>query len=349
MTKRRLGVRGITFIYILTWIFVISRYFMDGEYILEIDEDNTYLKANNANLDLARHASKLISKFPCNVTPLKVLILVTSNITKVDQRALIRRTWGKQRNMYSYNEYKLFFVCGVLESEAEMQSVFEEGMHHRDIIFGNFSDTIDNLPYKAECMFEYAYKYCTYKYLLKVDEDVFINLSRLNTLIHQPNIPLHNLYLGRVNRRRKIERHTTKEASVIKHTKESYLSFCYGGAVVFSADLVQQLIPYFQSKPCQPEDIYIGILVLSVGARATNSHTFQLSNTNKCLYDNEAVASKSTLYSTDNCMERMFFTMLSKNYKDPFVAMYYTTTPSVPKQKDRTFWKKRKNIYFKYR
>ena len=46
-------------------------------------------------------------------------------------------------------------------------------------------------------MIEWAYKYCDFQYLLKTDDDVFVNLPNLYKLLDSKDTQHTRLYLGR--------------------------------------------------------------------------------------------------------------------------------------------------------
>lgn len=287
---------------------------------VEIEYKNIRFEANYSYLHYSHHASKLISRFPCSNKQLKILILVVSNIAFTAQREIIRRTWGRGSQIPPFDDFRLFFVCGILKSEAAMKPIFHEGMMYKDIIFVNSTDAENEFSYKYEAMFEFATKHCVYDYLITLQEDVFINLSRLVTLLHRfPAIPENGLYLGRVKERQKITSYRNKRTTPL----DKHLSVCDLRAALFSHKAVQKFIPYFQNETFEPLNVYIGLLAMNAGVEPINSDQFMATNTENCVYDNVAVALPATYYFNDNCLEVMFFSMLSQNFHDPFIKQHY--------------------------
>ena len=79
-----------------------------------------------------------------------------------------------------------------------MQRLANETHQHKDIVMGDFYEKFYNLPYKFEMILEWAYKYCEFEYLLKTDDDVFVNLPNIYNLLDSPEFTQHTrLYLGR--------------------------------------------------------------------------------------------------------------------------------------------------------
>ena len=258
------------------------------------------------------------------------------------------RTWGLRSPIHTYSDYKIFFVSGVLQSEREMNPIFKEGIQHRDLIFVNVTYEEEQgggargRLKKINAMLEYAYKHCVYEYLITLNDDIFLNLSNMIALLHQPDIPGSNLYMGYVKKHEnEDEQEVSKEEVAMgenhHHSLQRNLLFCDGGTVVFSSDLVKKLVPYLRnaSRVEYSTEEYVGVLVFNTGATPTHSSSFKfqqdsssLSSDDACTYDNEAVASLSR-----RCMETMFVSMMMKNHKDPFVALHYGMTGLLGKRR----------------
>ena len=58
-------------------------------------------------------------------------------------------------------------VMSQLEKESEM---------YQDIIMGDFYERFYMISLKTEMMFEWSWKYCDLEFLLKTDDDNYINL-----------------------------------------------------------------------------------------------------------------------------------------------------------------------------
>ena len=159
------------------------------------DKDVVFTVARYLNLELNRHVSKLISKFHCSIQPIKLLIIVTSQVSNFNRRQTIRNTWGKMLHKQVNNDFKTFFAVGISTDKEIMTKVKQEAELNKDIIFGDFNDTFYNLPFKVEAGFEWAYKHCSCDFYLKSDDDVFINLPKVFSLLRKET-KSKKLYLG---------------------------------------------------------------------------------------------------------------------------------------------------------
>ncbi|NXX76872.1 B3GT4 galactosyltransferase, partial [Urocolius indicus] len=81
----------------------------------------------------------------------------------------------------------------------EREALKEEASRYRDLLQGAFADTYGNLNLKTLLLLRWAAARCpSVPFLLKADDDVFVNIPALvSFLASHPNPRL--LYLGRVH------------------------------------------------------------------------------------------------------------------------------------------------------
>ena len=205
-----------------------------------------------------------------------------------------------------------------------MTKVKQEAELNKDIIFGDFNDTFYNLPFKVEAGFKWAYKHCSCDFYLKSDDNVFINLPKVFSLLRKET-KSKKLYLG--NRHSIEGSHREGKYIVTKkeYAKKRYPPFISGGAILFSNDAVKDLIPYFKKKPFKLDDVYIGMLAINAGITASHSDNFMVYERNTCSYDNNAFIFHigKGIPSRETCMQRMFDNMINANNKNSFMETHY--------------------------
>ena len=77
------------------------------------------------------------------------------------------------------------FPLGLSDNKIVNQNIRSEGKLHGDILQGNFVDTYHNLSYKAVMTIRWTARYCQQiKFLLKVDNDIFVNVFAVVRLLH---------------------------------------------------------------------------------------------------------------------------------------------------------------------
>ena len=87
-----------------------------------------------------------------------------------------------------------------------MRQVRWESEQYNDIIIGDFNENYYNQTLKVEMGFEWSILYCDFEFLLKCDEDVFVNIPRLLQLLVSPQMPKRKLFTGYVNIDGRVER-----------------------------------------------------------------------------------------------------------------------------------------------
>jgi hypothetical protein len=145
-------------------------------------------------------------------------IIVTSSPGNFEQRNAIRSSWGKvyhsEKNQdlfrgvlgsYEPNHViKTVFLLG-RSTSSEIQALVNREMEiYDDIVFGEFEDNYLNLVYKTRLGLTWAYSECPSSYVLKTDDDVFINVRQLLRWIVRS--VARNFYTGWCNYRSKVSR-----------------------------------------------------------------------------------------------------------------------------------------------
>lgn len=101
--------------------------------------------------------------------------VVISAPTQFELRNAIRETWGKL--------IKPLFIMG-LHDQKTFEAVASEAETHDDIILEDFIDSYANLTIKAAYAFKHYLKYYEgSKYFLKADDDIFLNVENLYSLL----------------------------------------------------------------------------------------------------------------------------------------------------------------------
>ena len=276
------------------------------------------------NLNLTRHVSKLISNFRCSESHIKVLIIVTSHVADPYRRETIRMTWGKKLSTHVNNDFRTFFVVGKLtvNNTKLMKTLKEESDLYKDVIFGDFEEIFYHLPFKVEAGFEWAYKYCSFDYYLKIDDDVFVNLSNLFQILYHKNSIKTKLFLGRKHVEPSVARSGKYGVTYEEYGRWVYPDFCSGGGFVFSRDVVRKIIPYFQKTPFKLDDVYIGMLVKNAGFYPTHDDSFKFWETD-CTYRNHYTAHHAThVTSRRHCINLLFNSMMMAS-NDTFIKIHY--------------------------
>lgn len=124
-----------------------------------------------------------------------VLFSVTSNCRHTRARKAIRETWGTDAVKYAS---KVLFFVGHHDECDEV--VAKELQDHGDVVvLSNVPESYGNLPLKTLSMFEYVAKHHgdDFKFIAKVDDDVFVDHYSLFKLVAQAQSKRHPAeYMG---------------------------------------------------------------------------------------------------------------------------------------------------------
>lgn len=110
----------------------------------------------------------------------QVLILVSSSIPNFEARQAVRRSWGA--NLPSL--WLLVFFIGATTDALLQEKVRVEAQEYGDIAQDlSFYDSYSNLTLKTLSLLSWSQHFCTRAtYILKSDEDIFLNVHKLYNL-----------------------------------------------------------------------------------------------------------------------------------------------------------------------
>jgi len=208
-------------------------------------------------------------------------ILVISKPENFQRRRNIRDTWahsyeddfqklkGKQPfpygKTYSTSDVVLVvFVVGQPNAEDEnlISSLKEESRLSKDIVFGNMVENYRNLTMKTKLGLKWAFYECKTSYVLKTDDDVFVNPVVLVEWLKE--IPKTNLYTGWCNFNSPVVRDKRNKwyISYEDYKEEKYPGYCLGGGYLMSSDVLASVIKLSYGRFLFPmEDLYVGLMI----------------------------------------------------------------------------------------
>ncbi|KAH8271106.1 hypothetical protein KR018_011895, partial [Drosophila ironensis] len=186
----------------------------------------------------------------------------------------IRRTWM----YYAFRQdIGIAFVLGRSNSKYDITNLDRENLMHADIIRGNSIDSYRNLTLKTISLLEWAHRRCPYaKYVLKTDDDVFINVGQLLSFIDK-NEANRTIFGQRIDGARPVRNYASKYYVSTRHYPAStFPSFTSGPAYLLTGDIVHEL--YKQSLRMtylHLEDVYItGIVAEMLGIERVHGKQF---------------------------------------------------------------------------
>ncbi len=143
-----------------------------------------------------------ISIAPCrekvnNTNQRTLFVAVISAPNNFEKRATIRSTWPShlkyQSNINKQLDVVGFgFIVGLTKNNTVQQKLTEESAKHDDILQVNVYDKYRNLSVKAAGLLNWLNSRCSpVDFVLKVDDDVYVNVHNLATVLHSlsPSVP----------------------------------------------------------------------------------------------------------------------------------------------------------------
>lgn len=192
------------------------------------------------------------------------LVLVQSAVKNFERRALVRDTWGSEcgRKGSAANALcRLGFVLGTSSDPVLEHKVREEASRYGDLVRSDFADSYYNLSLSTVTAMRWAHQHCSdYRYLVKADDDAFVNLAALRDYLAARPTQRRKAIYGylmkgfRPNRNKASKWFTSPQL----FAKARLPDFVSGFAYVVTRDAVQPLYAAAQVTPMFPfEDVYV--------------------------------------------------------------------------------------------
>jgi len=224
------------------------------------------------------------------VEALYMVILISSSPHNEEHRELrntIRQSWGNCSEVTKYHsEYSsvvkskvkciLLFYMGLSENDKMNELNSLELNEHKDIIIGNFIDSYSNMTRKILFAFNYVSIHYNSKYILKADDDVYINVPKLIYNINTKYKAIHNLYGGNIHyasvvRDARHRHYLTRE----EFPDDWYPPYNKGSQLIISSHLLKPLL--LMSTRIQRfgiDDAYIGLIMNHINVLPTKIKEF---------------------------------------------------------------------------
>ena len=250
------------------------------------------------------HRTYLMSRTRCT-QEVFLLIMVMTGPANLERRTVIRKTWATDPSMNI--RWKTVFLVGQTAGNNIQNKYLEaEGRIHKDLIRGAQNEHYYNLTLKTQMGLEWAAKYCEFHFLLKADDDVFVNPYKLMDYLRKPDTPKTKLYTGRCAHLGIPHRRGKYGVSWEEYNKTRFPDFCAGPAYLLSSDVVHKVVKLFDGnrKPLKLEDVYVGTLVEKIGGvKAVRHPWFRTLKFGKCVHYSDTFAYHR---ASVECVEELF-------------------------------------------
>ncbi|XP_057672478.1 beta-1,3-galactosyltransferase 1-like [Diorhabda carinulata] len=243
----------------------------------------------NISYYFTENLAEVIPKHFCK-SNIKLLIIVTSAVSNVNERQAIRETWGSEKTVLGQDISILFFLGNSLDPSVQ-DAVLAESYQYDDIIQEKFIDSYYNLTLKSALAMKLIAHNCIGKaeYLLKIDDDMFLQTTKLMEIIIARKTST-NVLIGKM----------ICDANPIKDpfskwycpsymfNKTYYPNFLSGTGYLMSMDVTKRLIDAAIRTPLiHLEDVYLtGICAEKAGVFPVHDSRFtsMLLDDEPCIY-----------------------------------------------------------------
>ncbi|KAF7279759.1 hypothetical protein GWI33_006789 [Rhynchophorus ferrugineus] len=177
-----------------------------------------------------------------------LLVLVHSSPGNFQKRSTIRSTWGAKTGWMN-----IVFVTGRTENLTVRHQLKKENKLHGDILQGSFLDAYRNLTYKHVMALKYAVYHCAQaKYILKCDDDIFINIKLLKNYLSTDLSPFgirNGLLCPVQSTASPFRTYRSKwRVSFEEYPGRKYPPYCLGYVIIYSPDVAFALYRAAQSS-----------------------------------------------------------------------------------------------------
>lgn len=116
----------------------------------------------------------------CRTIAPKLIAIIHSSPTNIPHREAIRNTWGSALQ----NNIRTVFIVGRPKNEKIWKRIQQEANDFGDLVLLSFVDSYKNLTLKHLMGLKWVLMNCPHvPYLLKADDDTFIDTKRLSSLV----------------------------------------------------------------------------------------------------------------------------------------------------------------------
>ncbi|XP_075132173.1 beta-1,3-galactosyltransferase 2-like [Leptodactylus fuscus] len=193
-----------------------------------------------------------------------LVIMVLGECHDIESRNTIRDTWGNE-SIYDVDVVRIFLVGLPRVAPDRTQLLLkEESEAFGDIIQQDFMDTYYNLTLKTLMGMEWVVKFCSSaSYVIKIDNDMFLNVDYLVHQFLQPDLPVRENYFTGVIvantgplRSKAYKWYVPEEI----YPNKTYPPYCAGPGYVLSVDMAKKIYDVAQEIRVIPmEDAFMGI------------------------------------------------------------------------------------------
>ncbi|XP_075412707.1 N-acetyllactosaminide beta-1,3-N-acetylglucosaminyltransferase 3 [Tenrec ecaudatus] len=207
--------------------------------------------------------------------PVFLLLAIKSSPVNYERREMVRRTWGRERQVRGVRLRRLFLVgtaANALEALKVNQLLAREARVHGDILQWDFHDSFFNLTLKQALFLQWQETRCSnVSFLFNGDDDVFAHTDNMVAYL-QGHDPSRHLFAGHLITNVGPIRIPWSKYYIPKVVmqKEQYPPYCGGGGFLlsrFTAAALRRAAAVLDLFPI--DDVFLGMCLEHEGLKPT--------------------------------------------------------------------------------
>lgn len=217
-----------------------------------------------------KHRTFLITNRSC-AQHYDLLMIISSAPANLKRRNIIRNTWAFEKAFKP--RWTTAFLVAQTRDQTLSNSLLSEDETYGDLVRANYYDHYWNQTRKIQMGFEWAITYCSFSFLLKLDDDVFVNVPKVLLFLREPTTPKEKLYMGNHYTNNLPHRKGKWMVTYEEYSDTKYPDFCPGFGYILSHDVVTSFVDTFPSFPFfRLDDVYVGMLASRNGVKITGNN-----------------------------------------------------------------------------
>ncbi|KAJ8884535.1 hypothetical protein PR048_016392 [Dryococelus australis] len=248
----------------------------------------------------------------------ELLIVVHSANFLIDLRTAIRYTW---KHFDKIENTVIVFFLGRSDNRTITENVLAESAFFGDIVVSRTFDTYNNLTLKTISMCEWIDRFCPRaKFVLKADDDIFLNVPLLLDFIRQPEVKsAKRSVFGKLNHGTGPVRYPDHKfyISPEEYPGDVFLDYMQGASYLFTGDIAGSLFrTALQMNFFRMEDIFLtGFVSERIQARKVHVDRFYVLYFEIWHYYTE---NNQTYYDVESCNVKKLIAIHYVSYSDIF-------------------------------
>jgi len=252
----------------------------------QLAAERRYYTLRKTKVNPVHHAYTISPRHLCANGSPYLLALIPSEPSHFKTRKAIRETMGRYANIMTKDvpdlpkrkwSVKFLFVLGRNERTDTDQRVRNESKTFGDILQADFVDSYYNLTRKMLVSMNWISFYCSdVTYILKFDEDVFVNIPLLVEFLQRKPTSVQGSIYGYLIDQAPVQRKGKWEVRTNEYPLSWYPKYVAGNSYVISGNIVPRMCMIAEYLPYMPiEDVFItGILAKVISTQLVDHQGF---------------------------------------------------------------------------